>query len=146
MGVGTLIGLGIGMLLAHHASSTAVWMLPHIMLVLPSAAQPWFQARPFKVMARTALGIASGSYAVGLLLDAPLPAPRLLSVAVFIGVFLASLAFLLWLRARKPNDPCVNCPLGVFPTCEWNLPRLLGVAPVLHADSSVVAFGQEGEP
>ena len=102
------------------------WMLPHVVLVLPTVLQPWLQAKPFKVVARTGLGVASGSYAIGLLFGAPLPEPRLLCVAVLVAVFLASLSFLLWLRGRRPNDPCARCPLGAFPTCDWNLPRLLG--------------------
>jgi hypothetical protein len=126
MAVGTVIGLSVGALVARRAGSPLTWMLPHVALVVPTAIQPWVQVKPFKVFARTALGAASGSYAIGLLLDAPLPAPRMLSVAVLIAVFLVSAAFLLWLRRRYPNDPCTACPLGVFPTCEWNLPRLLG--------------------
>ncbi len=123
---GTVVGLALGIIVASRSSSTLAWILPHVALVAPTALQPWIQAKAFKVAARSALGLASGSYGVGLAMGAPLPAPRLLSVVVLIALFLASLFSLLWLRGRRPNDPCKACPQGVFPTCEWNLPRLLG--------------------
>lgn len=126
MSAGTVVGLVLGVALASRSSSTLAWILPHVALVAPTALQPWVQAKAFKIAARTALGLASGSYGVGLAFGAPLPAPRLISVVVLIAVFLASLFSLLWLRRRRPNDPCKACPLGVFPTCDWNLPRLLG--------------------
>jgi hypothetical protein len=126
LGAGAVVGLFAGTVLPHHVRAPVQWMMPHVALVLPTVLQPWLQAKGFKVVARTALGLASGSYAIGLLFDAPLPEPRLLSVAALIGLFLASLSFLLWLRGRRPNDPCAQCPLGSFPTCDWNLPRLLG--------------------
>lgn len=126
MTAGTVVGLVLGVIVANRSTSTLAWMLPHVGLVAPTALQPWVQAKAFKVVARTALGLASGSYGVGLALGAPLPEPRLISIVGLIVLFLASLFSLLWLRGRRPNDPCKACPQGVFPTCEWNLPRLLG--------------------
>jgi hypothetical protein len=128
MGAGIVVGLGVGSYVAHAASNWLVWLGIHAALTLPTAAQPWLQAKAFKVAARTCVGIAAGSYGIGLVLAAPLPEPRLLAQAALGALFLASLAFLLWLRARRPNNPCSGCPQGVFPTCDWNLPRLLGPA------------------
>lgn len=128
LGLGLVLGAMLGPALARASNDWAPWLAIHAAMTAPTAAQPWVQAKPFKVAARTLVGVASGSYGVGLLMAAPLPEPRLIAQACLGALFLASFAFLLWLRARRPDNPCVGCPEGAFPTCDWNLPRLLGAA------------------
>jgi hypothetical protein len=100
------------------------WLLFHAALVSPTALQPWVQRKLFKICARMAVGIASATW----LLGAAASFANDQSVWHFIG----SVAFytivakvLLALRERRPSNPCQNCPEGAYPTCTWNLPRLL---------------------
>jgi hypothetical protein len=74
---------------------------------------------------RGGLGTAAGSYLVGALLFAALPRPRIVAIPALLLIFVTAAWELLGLRSRRPNDPCAACPLGIYPTCSWNLQRLL---------------------
>lgn len=124
MGSGLLVGLSVSAMLGHHLPF-AEWFGLHVALVAPTALQPWLQYKPFKIAARFGLGTATGSYLLGAFFFATLPQPSLLTLALLLLICAASAWGLLGLRARRPNDPCAACPLGMFPTCSWNLPRLL---------------------
>jgi hypothetical protein len=124
MTVGVLAGIPIGLRLGTSCGEWVAWLLVHVVLVAPTAVQPWVQWKAFKVLARGAVGLASGSYWVGVAVAAPLPEPRSLVAAGFGAVFLASAGLLLRIRSARPNDPCRDCPLGTFPVCEWNMPLL----------------------
>lgn len=105
--------------------SMAQWVVFHLLLLVPTALQPLLQAKRFKMIARTLLGFASGSYLVSGLFCASYFAPVWLFKAAVVFAFGAMLKLLLAWRNRRTADPCSNCALGMFPTCEWNLPRLL---------------------
>lgn len=124
MGSGFVVGAAVSAAVGHHLPF-APWFGLHAALAAPTALQPWFQRKAFKIAARFGLGTATGSYLLGAVLFAPLPDPRLVTATLLLLICAGSAWALLRLRARRPNDPCATCPLGMFPTCSWNLPRLL---------------------
>lgn len=121
---GIFVGLFIGPLLGNIGFES--WIALHGALVAPTAIQPFLQAKLFKIVARTLLGVATSSYWLSGVLFTEFPVPRLTAVLMMAIAFAIVLAGLTGLRRRFPADPCRDCPLGRYPTCEWNLPRLLG--------------------
>ena len=104
------------------------WIALHAILVAPTGVQPFLQAKPFKIVSRTLLGVAASSYWLSGVLYVQFPVSKPVAVLVMAVAFAIVLAGLTDLRRRFPADPCRDCPLGRYPTCEWNLPRLLGGA------------------
>ena len=103
----------------------SMWVAFHVALVLPTVAQPWIQCKAYKIAARLLLGFGTGSYLISGLFFVSFGPSRsmwLLAVPFAFGVVMF---FMVALRRLKPSDPCSACPLGIYPTCEWNLPRLL---------------------
>jgi hypothetical protein len=122
---GVVLGLISLILVPWTKATTALWMIGHLALVAPTALQPLFQRKSFKIFARGLLGAATASYWIsGAVLLAP-PLPRWLWVASMFGAFMFGYKLLTSLRAARRNDPCAACPEGIYPTCNWNLPRLL---------------------
>jgi hypothetical protein len=122
-------GLFLGSLLAltinWSSFSFFEWVILHLVLLVPTGLQPWVQKKFFKVVARLLLGISLGSYLLsGLFLYRGIFDFCIFKILVLIALFIGY-KILISLRRLKPNDPCKSCPLGVYPTCEWNLPRLL---------------------
>ena len=105
------------------------WIAVHLILLIPTAMQPYVQKKPFKVVARGLLGLAAGSFWL-----TGIPTLRVWASAPLV-VLAMTLAFgvgylvLMRLRQRWTRDPCDGCPHGRYPTCDWNLPRLLAAAP-----------------
>ena len=110
------------------------WMVAHLVLVLPTVLQPRFQAKAYKMVSRLFLGLAVGSYWFSGLVFVDFW-PTWSRVFVLLGPFGVILKSLSAQRARWANDPCRSCPLGVYPTCDWNMPRLLA----LNADPDLRA-------
>jgi hypothetical protein len=125
MAVGLPLGVALGLALGL-ATPSFEQVLALGVLLVPTAVQPFFQRKAFKVFARTCAGIFSGVYGV-VLGGLALRSEWWLLVGSGAAYLLAARA-LLWLRARFPDNPCARCPLGAFPTCSWNLDRLLASA------------------
>jgi hypothetical protein len=125
------LALGAAAALVLRTATVALgpWALVHLLLLVPTALQPFIQNGLFKIFARAVLGVASASYFITGALCVRAPIPRPLFVGVLVGMFIVVWQALSGLRRAFPNDPCRTCPLGVFPTCEWNLPRLLAANP-----------------
>jgi hypothetical protein len=134
-------GAAIGAVAAFALQTSSVapgpWLFVHLSLLIPTALQPFVQNRIFKMFARTILGVASASYFItGALYVLP-PVPRLVFVGALPVMFIVVWRVLSGLRKAYAKDPCRSCPLGVFPTCEWNLPRLIAANPeILPEDRS----------
>lgn len=111
--------------LAH--SSLVQWILIHVALVGPTCVQPWLQRKPFKVLARFALGFACATWFLGAWIHRT-PWPATVETLAYCLVFAIVFRALTTIRERVSKSPCDTCPLGVYPTCSWNLPRLLACA------------------
>jgi hypothetical protein len=112
-----------------HGMSLVAWMVLHWILLAPTALQPFVQKKLYKICSRVLLGVACGSYFVSGLFKVSYFDNAWLwrfSVLLAFGCFFSALY--LW-RLKHFDDPCVNCPLGRFPTCDWNMPRLLAANP-----------------
>jgi hypothetical protein len=121
---GILVGVPISWAATPLGMSLFLWITLHFVFLIPTVIQPFIQIKSFKIFSRFLLGMAVSSYFVtGFYLQLPinLGAFFLLRIVAFVTVY-----FLLsrW-RAKKIDNPCLNCPLGHYPICEWNLPRLL---------------------
>ena len=123
MGAGAAAGVAAAALANLPSPLDPAWWTLHVLLVAPTAAQPWVQHKLYKIGARTSVGAASGTWLAGAALQAYAGAGwvwPLLAGAIFAGVART----LLVLREHFTASPCTACPLGAFPTCAWNLPRL----------------------
>lgn len=122
---GMLVGIPLTLAVDWSQVYLVSWVSVHLIALLPTALQPWCRRKSFKIVSRTILGICITSYFIsGLLLLSPAMYPTLFRSAVPVA-FIVGYKTLTALRNRRIDDPCETCPLGVFPTCEWNLPRLL---------------------
>jgi hypothetical protein len=124
MALGAAIGMAT-ILVPWGTAGTGIWIVGHLLGIAPAAAQPWFQKKWFKIGSRLMLGATAVSYwASGLFLLTP-PASGFLWTVLMLVAFGTGYGLLWWLREAHANSPCTTCPLGMFPTCDWNLPRLL---------------------
>lgn len=101
----------------------AVFLLG-VVLYLPTLAQPFVRAKPFRAVSRLMLGASLpllwfGGFALPPLTAAGFGA-RLGFVLLFAAVFRVSL----WMRARFTPRPCDACPHGRYPLCEGNAGRV----------------------
>lgn len=104
------------------------WIMLHVALVVPTVAQPWLQWKPYKITARFMLGLASATWLLGSLVPKGTGLPLLAETGASIALFLVLAKLMLRIRERATPSPCTHCPLGAYPTCSWNLPRLLASA------------------
>ena len=122
--MGVAIGALLFVIFGPMRLSLSTWVVLHLLLLAPTALQPYFQKKNFKIVSRALLGLCSVSYFVsGWLVQSPIEKWLFLTLqllAFAIGFFALSK----W-RERKMDNPCLNCPKGHFPVCEWNLPILL---------------------
>lgn len=126
---GMVVGLPLTFLVSWSATPILTWFIIHQVLLVPTLIQPWFQKKWFKIISRLLLGVAITSYIVsGLFLISPSVSIWLFRCTVVI-LFVMVRYMLKAIRNRYTYDPCSDCPLGTFPSCEWNLPRLLGENP-----------------
>ena len=122
---GIVIGLPVGLFSFWNNWGFFHWAVLHLVLLLPTVIQPWTQLKSFKMAARTLLGFTTATYlTTGFLWIRPSALPDFFPIFVVIA-FAAVLKSLLWLRASRIDNPCTDCPLDEFPTCDWNMPRLL---------------------
>lgn len=122
---GTALGLAFSLIIEWSTVSFTLWMLLHFLILMPTFVQPWFQWKPYKIVARLLLGMGISTYLItGLILITPPFSVWIfrLTLLVVFGLLYYSLRAI---RNRYTYNPCDDCPLGVFPTCDWNLPRLL---------------------
>src|SRR5665647_1992970 len=83
------------------------------------------QKKSFKIAARVLLGAASASYFLsGLFLQNYFSNAWIWRSCVLLAFATGFLILYKW-RQKRINNPCETCPLGTFPTCDWNMPRLL---------------------
>jgi hypothetical protein len=132
--LGVPVGIGLALAIDWHMWTISEWIALHLLLLLPTATQPFWQRKSFKVISRTLLGMASSSYLCSGLFRVDYFAPIWLFKLSVLFAFGAMLKMLLAWRNRRTYDPCSDCPFGVFPTCEWNMPRLLAA----NADDAVL--------
>lgn len=101
------------------------WVVMHAVALIPTAAQPYIQRKGYKIMARMLLGATSTSYLLsGIMFRSYFENVLLWKSSVILAFALSCKALFTWRQARI-NDPCDGCPQGRFPTCDWNMPRLL---------------------
>jgi len=132
-------GIAIGLATVAWAASLGLswlgWGLLFAVLLVPTGLQPWLQNKLYKFVSRSLLGLCIAWCSLGVLWFIDFPQPVLLvrgGVLVLAVVLYQGLHFL---RNRRPDNPCTDCPLGTYPTCDWNLPRLMGEThdPILQA-------------
>lgn len=125
MAAGFVVGSCTMSLALPTAVAVLPWTMFHAALVAPTVAQPWLQWKPYKVAARFMVGLASATWLLGCLVPKGTGHPLFAEACVSIAFFLATAKVLLRVRERATESPCTQCPMGAYPTCTWNLPRLL---------------------
>ena len=125
MAAGVPIGLLAAVLIPWGTVPAWLWIGGHAAFVLPTALQPLIQTKAFKITARVMLGAVTASYFISGLWARAYFSNEWLWRACVLAAFAAGFAALYTWRQRRTNNPCETCPLGTFPTCDWNMPRLL---------------------
>ena len=125
MAIGVPIGLAAAAVIPWAGVSLPLWIMGHAMFVAPTALQPLIQKKSFKIAARVLLGATSASYFLsGLVLQSYFANVWLWRACVLLAFSIGFLILYKW-RQKRIDNPCETCPLGIFPTCDWNMPRLL---------------------
>ncbi len=120
----------LGTLFTHwHCSDIVIWFAAHLPFALPTVLQPWIQHKAFKIVARFLLGIGMSSAIIKGLFFVHPPFSRIYLYSFLLFSLITGYKVLAYLRQRFTHDPCQDCPLGAYPTCEWNMPRLLADNP-----------------
>jgi uncharacterized membrane protein len=134
---GIIIGLPLTLTVEWSFVAVEVWFFSHLLLLLPTLIQPRIQKKLYKIVARFMLGLGVSSYILsGLLLISPPFSVWAFRISILIFfVFLHRL--LKYIRNRYTYNPCSDCPLGTFPTCDWNLPRLLSENPDIELFTTI---------
>ena len=94
------------------------------LLFLPTLAQPFVQRKPYKILARSLLGVAVVLLCFGAMVMLPYTATGMLLRAVFLGIFMATFRATLRFRAAFAKDPTRDCPGAGYPLCRDHLDRL----------------------
>ena len=125
MAIGVPIGLAVAAVIPWDIMALPLWIIGHALFVAPTVIQPLVQKKSFKIAARVLLGAASASYFLsGLVLQSYFANVWLWRACVLLAFSIGFLILYKW-RQKRINNPCETCPLGIFPTCDWNMPRLL---------------------
>lgn len=113
--------------------SLPLWAMLHLLMLAPTMIQPYVKVKAYKVVARVMLGASMVSYAMSgmLWIVPPAPIPQWLLHLAVPMMLVVGYKLLSHQRIKRLDDPCSSCPLGVYPTCSWNLPSLLSEDPVL---------------
>lgn len=116
-----------------------------ICLYAPTLLQPFCQRKPFKVVSRFLLGVATPVLCVGGLVLPPLNATGFTARVAFVGIFRLVYKATLRQRARCTPDPCSRCGISTFPFCQDNRPRVISLVAELRRracpeDAAFVAF------
>ena len=125
MAIGLPLGLGVALVVPWAQVPLAGWVALHTAALVPTVLQPLIQKKPYKIFARVLLGATTASYLIsGLVLRSYFENAWLWRASVVAAFATGFTALYKW-RQSRINDPCSNCPQGRFPTCDWNMPRLL---------------------
>lgn len=123
--IGAMLGLLAALSINWANVSVGLWAVGHLLALSPTAVQPWLQRKYFKIGSRALLGATVVSYSVSGALLIRVPVNRPLWLLLMALMFWAVYAALRRVRDSQTDDPCEACPLGRYPTCDWNLPSLL---------------------
>lgn len=122
---GLLLGsLGSALLLSQVTFSVTQLIVGLLFALLPTALQPWCQIKLFKIFSRSLLGMATGVFTIVLFTGYSLPSPKWAWRIGIVALFFVLYQALISLRRLRPSDPCVNCPQGTYPLCDWNLQHM----------------------
>lgn len=114
-------------------------------LYLPTLLQPFWQWKPYKIVARFLLGMAVVALFTGGLLLPPLSILGSTARAVFVVTFWLVFKATLRHRASHTPDPCSRCSPAVYPFCQDNRPRVASLLAELRrragpGDEQFVSF------
>jgi hypothetical protein len=123
--IGLVVGISTFLVVPWQRVSVVQWIGWHLLTLVPTVLQPWARVKWFKIVARALLGMTVSSYWLSGLFVVRSPLHSSLWFALLIAAFVGGYRALRALRNAHADDPCRACPEGVFPTCTWNLPRLL---------------------
>jgi hypothetical protein len=125
MGMGISFGVALYCIVLPTNVPLLPWAGLNAVLVGPTALQPWIQIKPFKIVARFLLGAATAGWTLGCFTANRTGLPQAVEGALGVVTFVLLARLLWWLRETRTVSPCTTCSLGSYPTCTWNLPRLL---------------------
>lgn len=89
----------------------------HLLLLIPTAIQPWFQNKIFKVVSRFILGVATSSYFVSSFFYVQIPFTRWIFYLLVLVIFYPLLFLFLFLRKRFTENPCHTCSIADLQNC-----------------------------
>lgn len=122
--LGIFLGLCFGFYIEWNTRSEISWALIFLAILLPSFLQPWLQIKIYKVISRTLLGVAVGLSLHGIF-KIETEISRILFIIIYLSIAFSLYKLFIFIRNSNLDNPCNDCELGVYPTCDWNLNRLI---------------------
>jgi hypothetical protein len=121
------------------------FMIIGVGLYTPTLLQPFCQAKPYKMLARTMLGMGVVVLWVGALVLLPLDMQGFALRICFVIIFWLVYRWTLWMRGAFTPDPCRRCSSAGYPFCPDNQRRLMTLVRELERrarpeDAAFVAF------
>lgn len=118
MYLGVLFGVVVVNLIPWNTVSFATSLSCHLLLLLPTAIQPWIQYKFFKKIARFILGVTISSYLISSIFYIALPFTGWLYYPLVFTTFGALSLCLIFLRNRFTKNPCRTCPTDICLKCD----------------------------
>ncbi len=126
---------------------TLGFVLAGLGFFFPTIIQPFWQWKPFKMLARFMLGVSIVLLWFGAMFLLPVSIAGILLRVIFLFVFVAVFRATQWLRIRAAHDPCHACEGMAYPLCRDHRRRLGPLLAQLQRkarpeDAPFVAFAQ----
>ena len=122
--VGIFLGLLLLVVLGGIMTDFTMTWLFSLALFIPTLVQVKYQKKSYKIIARTLLGISIVLMFYSILFMIPWNPVGIIFKLIFISLFYLVYSYTNRYRRENIDDPCRECPSGVYPFCGAKLCEL----------------------